>query len=163
MPSRRAVYLDACCFIEAVKHDVGIPITTERQQDVWHYKQLMQAHRDREIDVHTSVLSIAECSHADGDVSDSVKSIFRRLLLSGQYLTLVQPTPMIAESARDLRWVSRHEPEGCRCSPSRIGFGSFLRGVHNARYAHWSHQEQRKAPGLGGAPCRGANDNVSSG
>jgi hypothetical protein len=65
----------------------------------------MQANRDGEINVHTSVLTIAECSHADGNVSDAVKSAFRRLLLSGQYLTLVQPTPMIGESARDLRWV----------------------------------------------------------
>jgi predicted nucleic acid-binding protein len=65
----------------------------------------MQAHRDGEIRVHTSVLTIAECSHADGDVSDVVKFAFKRLLLSGQYLTLVQPTPIIAESARDLRWV----------------------------------------------------------
>ena len=90
---RRGVYLDACCFIEAVKHDIGIAITTDRQRDVWHYKQLMQANRDGEISVYTSVLSIAECSHAAGDVSDAVKSAFKRLLLSGQYLSLVQPTP----------------------------------------------------------------------
>ena len=99
------MYFDACCFIEAVKHDIGIQVSTDRQRDIWHYKQLMQANRDGEISVHTSVLTIAECSHAHGDVSDAVKSAFRRLLLSGQYLTLVQPTPMIGEAARDLRWV----------------------------------------------------------
>jgi hypothetical protein len=105
MPSRRGVYLDACCFIEAVKHDIGIQIATNRQHDVWHYKQLMQANRDGEIEVCTSVLSIAECSHAGGDVSDAVKSMFKRMLLSGQYVRLVQPTPMIGETARDFRWL----------------------------------------------------------
>lgn len=105
MPSRRGVYLDACCFIELVKHDIGIPISTDRQNDVWHCRQLMQAHRDGEIAVFTSVLSVAEASHADGDVSEAVKSTLKRLLLSGQFLSLVQPTPLIGETARDLRWV----------------------------------------------------------
>jgi predicted nucleic acid-binding protein len=65
----------------------------------------MEANRDGEINVYTSVLSIAECSHADGDISPEVKSAFSKLLMSGQYLSLVQPTPMIGEAARDLRWV----------------------------------------------------------
>jgi hypothetical protein len=95
MPSRRGVYLDACCFIELAKHDIGIQVSSEREKDVWHYKQLMQANRDGELSVFTSVLSIAECSHADCDVSEAVKGSFRRLLLSGQYLSLVQPTPRL--------------------------------------------------------------------
>lgn len=62
--------------------------------------------------VFTSVLTITECLHADCVADDRVKNLFTRLLTSGQYFTLVQPTPFLAADARDLRW--RHGIEGVR-------------------------------------------------
>ena len=104
MTDKRAVYLDACCFIDMVKETVGQTLTSPRSKDVWYLKQLTQACRDGEIDVHTSVLSIAECTHAGGDLAPPVKAAFQSLLMSGQYVKLVQPTAFIAVDARDLRW-----------------------------------------------------------
>jgi hypothetical protein len=104
MADKRGVYLDACCFIDMVKESLGQTLTSERNKDVWYLKQLTQACRDGEIDVFTSVLTIAECTHAGGDVSKAAKDAFHSLLMSGQYAKLVQPTPFIAVDARDLRW-----------------------------------------------------------
>ena len=52
----------------------------------------------------TSTLSIAECTHVEGDTSLKVRTEFTNLLMSGQYIVLVQPTPFIMTDARDLRW-----------------------------------------------------------
>jgi hypothetical protein len=60
--------------------------------------------RDGEIDVFTSILAVGECTHAGGEVSQKARTTFQSLLLSGQYVKLVQPTPFIAQDARDLRW-----------------------------------------------------------
>jgi hypothetical protein len=87
-----------------VKEAVGQPLSSDRSQDVWYLKQLTQACRDNELDVYTSVLSIAECTHAGGAMSQNVRSTFQSLLMSGQYVKLVQLTPFIAIDARDLRW-----------------------------------------------------------
>jgi predicted nucleic acid-binding protein len=102
----RKIYMDACCFIDMVKIKVGKVVTQERESDVWHLKRLLEANRDKEIEIYSSTISIAECSHAgDNDISAPVKSEFERLLMSGQYVRLVQLTPFIATDARDLRWV----------------------------------------------------------
>lgn len=106
MADKRGVYIDSCCFIDIVKTYVGKSMTTDKESDVWFLKRLLEAHRDGEINIFTSTLSIAECRHAgDDDIRDEVKSQFNRLLLSGQYVRLVQMTPFIAQDARDLRWV----------------------------------------------------------
>jgi hypothetical protein len=104
MADKPAVYLDACCFIDMVKEAIGQALPSDRSDDVWFLKQITQACRDAEIDVYTSVISIAECTHADGDMSIKVRNTFESLLMSGQYVKLVQPTPFIATDARDLRW-----------------------------------------------------------
>ena len=104
MADKRSVYMDSCCFIDMVKVDIGQSLTNSRALDVWYLKQLVQACRDGEIDVMTSIITIAECTHADGDLSQKVQSAFHSLLMSGQYVKLVQPTPFIAVDARDLRW-----------------------------------------------------------
>jgi predicted nucleic acid-binding protein len=99
-------YIDACCFIDMVKTKVGKTLVEDREHDVWHLKRLLEAHRDKEIEIYTSTLTIAECSHAgDKDISPTVKSEFDRMLMSGQYVRLVQMTPFIAVDARNLRWV----------------------------------------------------------
>jgi hypothetical protein len=104
MADLRRVYIDSCCFIDMVKSVIG-SVLSEREKDVWTLKKLLEAHRDREVRVFTSTLTIAECTHAGETVlSDKVKSEFTRLLMSGQYIQLVQVTPFIATDARDLRW-----------------------------------------------------------
>jgi predicted nucleic acid-binding protein len=105
MAELRRLYGDSCCFIDLVKTDLGKPLSGDKQHDAWFLKRLLEAHRDGEVLVFTSVLTIAECRHAgDDDLSEAVKSRFNRLLMSGQYVRLVQLTPFIAQDARDLRW-----------------------------------------------------------
>lgn len=103
MADRIKIYMDSCCFIDMAKHAVGI-LPPVRIQDVWHSWKLLEANKDRELDVITSVLSIAECTHADGNTDPKVRDLFTRVLMSGQYVQLVQPTPFIGADARDLRW-----------------------------------------------------------
>lgn len=124
MADLRRIYVDSCCFIDLVKTDIGKLLSDDRQHDVWFLKRLLEAHRDGEIFVFTSVLTIAECRHAgDDDVSDQVKSAFNRLLMSGQYVRLAQLTPFTAQDARDLRWV--HGITGLR-GPDSIHVASAL-------------------------------------
>jgi predicted nucleic acid-binding protein len=104
MADKPRVYLDSCCFIDAVKQTLNMSLDSDRVKDVWHIKQLLQAHRDGEVQVFTSTFAIAECTHVEGDVSQEVKTEFHNLLMSGQYVVLVQPTPFIMTDARDLRW-----------------------------------------------------------
>jgi hypothetical protein len=74
-----------------VKTHVGKTLVEEREHDVWHLKRLLEAHRDKEIELYTSTLTIAECCHVgDPDINPTVKSEFTRLLVSGQYVRLVQ-------------------------------------------------------------------------
>jgi hypothetical protein len=103
MADKSRIYLDSCCFIDAAKQAIGI-LPTERDADVWYIRQVLEAHKDGEIVAFTSVLTITECTHADGNIDARVQGVFSRLLTSGQYVTLVQPTPFIAADGRDLRW-----------------------------------------------------------
>jgi predicted nucleic acid-binding protein len=105
MADVRKTYVDSCCFIDMVQTKIGKILTQEKEQDVWFLKRLLEANRDREIEIYTSTLTIAECSHGgEGDISPKTKSEFDRLLMSGQYVRLVQMTPFIATDARGLRW-----------------------------------------------------------
>lgn len=104
MADRIRVYMDSYCFIDMAKQAIGA-LPAVSTQEVWYCWKLLEAARDREIDVLTSVLTIAECTHADGNSDAKVRDLFTRLLMSGQYVQLVQPTPFIAADARDLRWV----------------------------------------------------------
>lgn len=105
MADIRRIYVDTCCLIDLVKVEIGRGLDADRENDVWHLKKLMEANRDGEVQLFTSTLTIAECRHAgEKPVTDAVKSQFERLLMSGQYLRLVQMTPFIAQDARDLTW-----------------------------------------------------------
>jgi predicted nucleic acid-binding protein len=103
MADKARVYMDSCCFIDMAKQAIGT-LPTHRNQDVWYCWKLLEANKDGEIEVLTSVLTIAECTHADGNSDQKVRDLFTRVLMSGQYVQLVQPTPFIAADARDLRW-----------------------------------------------------------
>ena len=104
MPAKPKVYMDSCCFIELALQAVGRN-DADRENDLWFLKELLNAASDEEIEVLTSTLTIAECSHAKGDISDDVKSLFKRFLTSGRYVFLVQDSVLVAEKARNLRWV----------------------------------------------------------
>lgn len=105
MADLRRVYVDTCCLIDLVRVAVGKNDGSVKENDVWHLKRLMDANRDGEVILFTSTLTIAESRHAgESPPSDAVKSQFTRLLMSGQYLRLVQMTPFIAQDARDLSW-----------------------------------------------------------
>lgn len=96
--------MDACCFIELALQAV-CKNDADRENDIWFLNELLNAAFDDEIEVLTSTLSIAECAHAKGDMSDDVKSLFKRFLTSGRYVLLVQNSVLVAEKARNLRWV----------------------------------------------------------
>lgn len=95
--------MDSCCFIELALESVG-KNNIDRDNDLWFLKELLNAARDEQIEVLTSTLSIAECAHAKGEVSDDVKALFKRFLTSGRYVFLIQDSVLVAEKARDLRW-----------------------------------------------------------
>ena len=98
------IYMDSCCFIDLAKVKIGKKISTDREHDVWCLQKMLEAAGNEEVEVYTSTISIAECTHTEGIVIDEVKEYFSKLLTSGQYVLLVQPTVFIAEDARDLRW-----------------------------------------------------------
>src|SRR4051812_11048096 len=84
------VYIDSCCFIDMVKVSIGTALVADREKNVWYLKRLLEANRDREVEIFTSAITIAECTHAGEEkIKDSVKSQFARLLTSGQYVRLV--------------------------------------------------------------------------
>lgn len=105
MADKSSVYLDACCFIDVVKFDVNAHLDETKANEVWYIKKLLQAHRDREIDVYTSTLTIAEATNTGKvPVPQEVQRSFEALLTSGQYVRLVQTTPFFCMDARNLRW-----------------------------------------------------------
>ena len=105
MAGVRRAYFDATIFVDMVKTDLGKAIDADREADVWTAKRLMEAHRDKEVQVLTSIMTIAECTHGgDGDISDRAQFLIGKLLTSGDYVHLIETTPFIAIEARDLRW-----------------------------------------------------------
>lgn len=106
MKNKPTAYIDSCCFIDAVKQEVGT-LPTGRDKDCWYVKKLLEAHEAGDLAVCTSTLSLAECvaiEQGQTVVPDDVQNRFRRLLMSGQYLTLVPQTPATARIAQELRW-----------------------------------------------------------
>ena len=111
MANKPRVYIDSCCFIELarVEIDAGDP---DREKDVWCLRRILDAQHDDKLQILTSTLSIAECQHADGAATEEIRTLFNKLLTSGQYVILIQDTILVAERARDLRWV--HEIQGVK-------------------------------------------------
>ena len=100
-----AVYMETCCFIDIAKHRIGAGLEVDRERDVRLCRDLLNAGRDGHLTVFTSTLTIAECQHVgEGAVPRAAQDLLHRLLMSGQYVTLVQLTPFVAADARDLRW-----------------------------------------------------------
>lgn len=105
--SKPRIYMDACPVIDLVKHRVSLPLTDERKKDAWFTDRLIQAAKAQKIELFTSTLTIAECTHVSNAEKDKqAQPFFLGVLASGRSgFALVQTTVTIAEKARDLRWV----------------------------------------------------------
>lgn len=135
MSNRLRIYLDAAPLIDLAKERVGVKLPdNECQNDVWHLSQFLKAAMDGRVELFTSVLSIAECTHVeDPKKLEAAKPIYMGLLASGKSgIRLVQPTLAIAEKARDLRWFSSVNLKGADAlhvaSALRMGCDEFLTG-----------------------------------
>lgn len=103
---KQKVYVDSAAIIDLVKFKVGVAANQEREQDAWHLQRMLDAARDGKVQVFTSAISVAECTHVDDQNKlEQAKPFFDGLLLSGRGgFTLVQPTLTLLERARGLRW-----------------------------------------------------------
>lgn len=152
MAELKRVYFDNTVFVDVVKTGLGKALADDRVADVWMAKRLMEAHRDKEIQVLTSALTIAECTHGgDGDVSDRAQFLISKLLMSGDYVHLIQMTPFVATAARDLRWKSGINLKGAdgihAASAIAEGCSEFLTGDGRFNRLH-AHREAFEALGL---------------
>jgi hypothetical protein len=110
--SKPRLYVDSCVFIEAVKHRKSIPLSGDKQEqenrekDCWFFRRLCDASQAGAIQLVTSMLTVAECTHVgepDGPSSDT-RDHFIEFLTSGKIVHLVEPDLFVAERARDLLW-----------------------------------------------------------
>jgi predicted nucleic acid-binding protein len=103
--SRPRLYIDSCYFIEAIKYRDGSNIAPDRANDIWYVQNCLESSRVGEIEVITSMLSIAEVRRGDDTTPpDRVKKLIRSVLTSNKIITLAELTQGIAEKARDLHW-----------------------------------------------------------
>jgi predicted nucleic acid-binding protein len=105
--SRDRLYIDSCYFIDAIKYRSGFPIDPSRSRDITYVQECLKAARSGEIEVVTSMLTIAEVRRA-GDPNSlpdaNVKRLIRSVLASGKIVKLSEVTQGVAEKARDLHW-----------------------------------------------------------
>ena len=114
MSSEPRIYIDACCFIDMVAHDISIGVRSGRDSHVYYCRKFLEAARGKEANVFTSSLTVAECIDIRDEskpnnfsrvLTDEVKRLFEGMLLSAKSGVMpVQPTPRIVKAARDLRW-----------------------------------------------------------
>jgi hypothetical protein len=98
------IYIDSVCFIDAAVHGANGILKEGRLPDVDYLKLILSAAKNGDIIAYTSIITIAECTNAEGILDDEVKRLFKSILTSGEIITLVQPDIIIAERARDLKW-----------------------------------------------------------
>jgi predicted nucleic acid-binding protein len=97
------IYVDANVIIEAVRQRFKTP-DKMRENDLWVFEKMLQAAEEGELALFTSSVSIAECTHVDGDCDEATQDFFRSFLSAGTLIKLVQDSVFVAEKARDLRW-----------------------------------------------------------
>jgi predicted nucleic acid-binding protein len=103
MAKTKSAYIDACCIIEALKKRRGLALS-HPVAEVDMIERIMRAARDGEIDLFTSMMTVAEVVHlGDKPPPADLKPLVERLILSGRDgITSVATTPQIVELARDL-------------------------------------------------------------
>src|SRR5213593_3953082 len=106
MSDKPKVYVESDPLIDLVKIKVGVPPKSGGEKDVWFVERILEAARAGELEVFTSTLSIAECTHvSDPAKLDRAKPFFVGLLASGKSgIQLIQTTLSVVERARNLRW-----------------------------------------------------------
>lgn len=94
--------------IDLIKGRTRIHLEPDRINDLWYTEECLKAALAGEIEVVTSVLTIAECRRArqDKPANAEMKRILRAVLASGKIFHLAEVTQAIAERARDLEWQS---------------------------------------------------------
>ena len=105
MPEKPRIYIESAPFIDLVKSKVGVSGKNDRTRDVFFVEQALEAARAGDIEVFTSALTIAECTHvSDPAKLEAAKPFFMGLLASGKSgVRLIQTTFSVVERARDLR------------------------------------------------------------
>lgn len=100
------IYIETCPIIDVIKGRVGVNLTPDREDDLWYTEQCLKAAWAGEIEVVTSMLTIAECRRAKQDElpTEEMKRIIRSVLTSGRVFSPAEVTQTIAERARDLEW-----------------------------------------------------------
>jgi predicted nucleic acid-binding protein len=85
----------------------------ERENDIWFFRQILQAAEDEQLEIYTCSITLSECSHikdnSDPDhlqvvMDEKAQDFFKKLLSSGTLIKLVQDSVFVAEAARDLMW-----------------------------------------------------------
>ena len=101
------IYFDSCQIIDLVKYRLQMPAASDRQKDAWFTDRLIHAAKQQMIELFTSTLTIAECTHVSDRKKDKdAQPFFLGVLASGKSgFALVQPTVPIVEQARNLRWI----------------------------------------------------------
>jgi predicted nucleic acid-binding protein len=97
------IYIDACCIIEAIKKQRGLPLS-HPLSEVDMIERIMRAAREDEIELHTSIITVAEVLHlGEKPPPPDLKPYVERLLLSGRDgIRSTAPSPPIILLARDL-------------------------------------------------------------
>jgi predicted nucleic acid-binding protein len=97
------IYIDACCIIEALKKQRGLPVT-HPLSEVEMIERIMLAARDGEIELHTSIITVGEVIHLGAKPPPAdLKPQVERLILSGRDgILATAPSPPIILLARDL-------------------------------------------------------------
>jgi len=97
------IYIDACCIIEALKKQRGLPLT-HPLSEVEMIERIMRAARDEEIELHTSIITVGEVVHLGTKPPPAdLKPQVERMILSGRSgILATAPTPPIVLLARDL-------------------------------------------------------------
>ncbi len=109
------VYIEACPIIDMAKHKAGRALNADpttqqsRENCVWFCRRILQASVKGDMDVLTSFVTIAECTHLQDSVNpvpkEPTREFLTRLLTSGKGgIRLVQASLSIMTAARDLRW-----------------------------------------------------------
>jgi predicted nucleic acid-binding protein len=100
------IYIETSPIIDVIKGRVRIGLDPDRKRDLWHTEECLKAALAGDIEVVTSMLTIAECRRARQEKrpTEEMKRIIRAVLASGKIFHLAEVTQTIAEYARDLEW-----------------------------------------------------------
>lgn len=104
--SKPHIYIETCPIVDVIKGRVSVSLPPDRENDLWFTEQCLKAALAGDIEIVTSMLTIAECRRAKQDEpsSDEMKRVIRSVLTSGKVFHVAEVTQTIAERARDLEW-----------------------------------------------------------